>query len=143
MINIYCAAASNDIPNGGCGIVLVWSDEFGRSQRREMAFALPGASLGMAEFHAVKLALASVAPVYRKEATRLHTTSPSLAELLTRKGTAIERWYGFFPDAAAEVHSDSTELLAVASALAGKATETQRDYDSQTRAETGNGKPAR
>ncbi len=142
MINIYCAANSDDAPNGGCGLVLVWSDEFKRSQRREMAFFLPGANLGMAEFHAVKLALASVAPVYRKEALRLHTTSPSLAELLTRKGTAIERWYGFFQDAAAEVHSDSTELLAVAEALAEKATETQRDYDSMTRAEVADGSPA-
>ncbi len=142
MIDIYCHAASEgegDARRAGAGVVLVWRDEHGRVQKRRMSFALSSCAQAVAERHALKLALASVAPANRREPTVIHTCLPSLADILTWRhdpDDTIRRWYNYFSDIQIMAHSDAEDSLGDALHLSQVAARSQADFDSKTVVET-------
>jgi hypothetical protein len=143
-LDICVAGASRDEGQiscvGGAGMVLTFTDKDDRIQRREFYFSLGGSGQLLAEIQAARLALASVAPMFRLYPTVLYTTSLGLAGILTDKISQstftaqiaeLLRWYGYYKNIAAEVVSDS-ELLSLATRLAHTGLESQKHHDSLT-----------
>lgn len=142
-IDAYCAGASKGEGLsliGGAGIVLVFTDDHGRSQQREFHYPLGGSDQELSEIQSVRLALAAVSPPYRGAKTTLHVESPALADALTRTlgihlnepAKEARRWYGYYKNIELSVHSDPQGKLLRAVELAKMGRDTQRDFDSLT-----------
>lgn len=142
-IDLYCVGLSQgEDPHilGGCGIVLLFRDEHGRTQRREFAWGLGGSPQELCDFQAVRLALASVAPAFRGAKATVHVESPEVATYLTKGGpdgiiaamVDARRWYGYYKDIQVMVHAEMGGQLVRARELAKMGMETQKEFDSLT-----------
>lgn len=143
MIDIYCVGMSQgeDLTLlGGCGIVLVYTDDYKRIQQREFHFGLGGSNIDLCEIQAVRLGLAATTPAIRGVKTTLHIRSTFVADGLTKTldvhcSDAMKearRWYSYYKNIHVVVHSEPNGLLQKAAQLANIGMTTQREFDSQT-----------
>ncbi len=142
-LDLYCVGMSQGEDFhilGGCGILMLFRDDHGRTQRREFAWGLGGSSQELCDFQAVRLALASVAPAFRGARTTVHVESPEVAAYLTKDapddqvGAMVDtsRWYGYYKDIQVMVHAEPGSQLARARELAKMGMSTQKEFDSLT-----------
>ena len=68
----------------GCGIVLVFTDDYDRISFRSMNYGLGGSTQDLADIQAVRFALASVRALHRSVTTILHTNSHYVNMILER-----------------------------------------------------------
>lgn len=147
-IDIYCAGLSEGESlqaQGGCGIVLAFTDAHGRAQYREFHYGLGCSSQVLCDFQAIRLALAAVAPAYRSAKTTVHTDSIMVADALSgsvpatgKAATEAKRWYGYYKNIHLAVHGEPDAMLTKAQQLARRGLDSQRDFDSTTVQELAN-----
>lgn len=143
----YCAAhcIDPDQPSqlSGCGIVIRFVDEDGRCKRRELAFALGGSDLSLAQIQSVRLALSSVRPGHRSYESHAYIDNDFVIDILassisTKYKTAVSelrKWFGFFSNLRV-VHDDvEHDLGNCAKDLAIQAAEQQDNFDSGSKDE--------
>lgn len=144
-IDLYCVGFSDNTlsMSGSCGIVLVFSDEFGRTRERYLSYGLGVSDLSLCNFQAVRLALAAVAPSFRSMSTIINTLSEEVVRFLVDGKIAggedkvkidIWRWLANYQDIKVVLHSDSEscKYFAKALELAESSSRSQCPHDSQT-----------
>lgn len=141
-IDIHCSGASRGDAHtmlGGCGVVLRYSDDHGRSRSREMHFGLGNSDQLLCEWQAARIGLASVVPGFRTVKVSLHVESIALANFLGDKAQTanqvlveLKRWFGYYRDIDVVVHADAVGPMLRARQLALMGQETQREFDSLT-----------
>ena len=113
-IDFYCVGVcQNDgepTQLAGCGVVVVFTDDYNRIKLRAYKYALGNSTQNLADLQAVRLAFASVRSPYRSATTHLHTNSVYVARMLKRDGKAfaevpteyqhevqmVRQWFGYY-----------------------------------------------
>ena len=158
-IEMYCAGdcthEGEPTQKGGCGIILVSTDKYGRTQHREFHYGLGNSNLDLAELQAVRLAMASVSPANRADKVTVTTNSVLVATILTDdadtdviKGkqkiiAEVRKWYGFYKNIEIVVAAGNDRHMDRALELARKGLTTQSVFDTLTLPGDANVNPTR
>jgi ribonuclease HI len=146
VIEISVAGATRDENEltvvGGAGVVITFTDEHKRKQKREFYYGLGASSLALTEVQAARLGLASVLPAFRDRPVVLYTTSSELADLITDGAEGndafthqikeLRRWQSYYRNLSVEVLVERSESLVRAKNLAESGMRDQKIYDSET-----------
>lgn len=145
MLELYCAFSSRD--NGkptqlaGAGVVLIYTDQNGRSYKRSFGWSLGSSNSSLAEIQSARLALCSVLPQFRGYKTKIYTTK-RITKMLSGESNPknhqkeiaeLKKWYGFYKDI--EVIPSSqvlSDYVSEAKELAKKSLDEQQHFDSGT-----------
>jgi len=103
MIDVYCATASHQVENllmSGCGILIIYTDEISQKYRL-LGFGLGASAETFARIQTVRLALAAINPVCRREKTIIHIPDDQLLAQLTQPTEELSKllqWHDLFHD---------------------------------------------
>jgi len=144
-VDVFCASAVRDGEHfsqmGGCGVVLIATDDHNRVQCREFSYGLGGSSLILCDIQASRIALASIAPGMRSELVTIFTESMEVADLLTstreshkfiHQTAELRRWGSYYKDLSVNVVTNVIGHMARAKELAIVGLNKQRNSDSGT-----------
>lgn len=144
MIEILCVGMSKDkitTKIGGCGVVLIATDEHKRKQKREFSFGLGNSPQILTDIQACRLALSSVIPASRHTEVMLYLDNPEVASVLTNDTTIaafkeqiaeLKRWKSYYKNLTINVVDESNLKLSRARELALIGLESQENTDSGT-----------
>ncbi len=149
-VDLYVVGACRD--NGkptqiaGCGIVLVFTDEHGRTSFRSSQYGLGNSTQNLADVQATRLALASVRAAHRGTPAVLHISSNYVSRMLECEGKAfiaspsknvvevreMRRWFSYYSDILVIVENPNDDHMAQAKDQAEISLSTQTHSDSGT-----------
>jgi ribonuclease HI len=148
-IEIYCAGLCRDEGEsqlGGCGIVLVSSDEYGRSQYRELSFGLGGSSQILSDIQACRLGLSAIIPSVRSSQVTMFVENHDIATILTSNITMVgfkdqildlHRWRSYYKNFTVHMCAGPHRMFDRVKDLAKQALITQKNTDSLTIVQNG------
>jgi len=140
MIDVYCAVSAENVEEitqlTSCGILLIFQDS-PHIRCRLMGYGLGASSLELANIQAMRLALASVNPAYRRSTVHIHVADESVLQLLaspepSEAVSALLCWCEYYTDLGFIIESPNNENMMVCRSLARDICATQQTYDSRT-----------
>lgn len=127
-LELYSVGTSQkrgNVTHAGVGIVLIATDEHGRSLRRDLGFYIGSAQDDIIELKAARFALSCVLPQHRKYHTTLHVISSQVPMALSNNNNSNEakefaKWFSFYGDLTIKLELPQNQYVEFAKELANK-----------------------
>jgi hypothetical protein len=146
-LDLYCVGVCHDDGEptqiAGCGMVIIFTDDYGRIRARSFGYGLGNSNQNLADLQAARLALASVKPAFRGGISVLHTTNQYVVKMLDRNLSPVlrrndreiqetRRWYSYYNNITTVLEDHNNSNITQARDLAEIGLTTQERSDSGT-----------